>query len=219
MAYGVKVRVWGDFACFSRPEMKVERVSYDVITPSAARGILQAIYWKPSIQWVIDKIYVLEPIQFTNIRRNELESVISKNNIEQAIKGNMEKLDYSIETDRQQRGAMVLRNVDYVIEAHFEAVDKDGNNEGKHLDTINRRLKKGQCFHRPYLGTREFSAFFSPVEMIEEIEPIAETKDLGWMLHDLDFSNIEDIRPHFFRAYMDNGVIDVPHPESEEVRG
>jgi CRISPR-associated protein Cas5d len=218
MSYGVKVKVWGDYACFSRPEMKVERVSYDVITPSAARGILEAIYWKPSIKWIVDNIYVNKQIRFTNVRRNELASVISKSNITQAMKGNLKKLEYFIEEDRQQRAAMVLRDVKYVLEAHFEAVTDDGNNHGKHLDIINRRISRGECFHQPYLGTREFSAFFAPADE-SDINPIKETKDLGWMLYDLDFSSQDGIKPLFFRAYMQNGVIQVPHPDSEEVRG
>lgn len=219
MSYGVRLKVWGDFACFSRPEMKVERVSYDVITPSAARGILEAIYWKPSIRWVVDIIYVLKPVSFTNIRRNELESVIAKGNISAAMKGNLEKLDYYIEDDRQQRAAMILRDVAYVLEAHFESLDADGENHGKHLDTVNRRLKRGECFHQPYLGTREFSAFFEPVGPEENITAIPETRDLGWMLHDLDFSDPDNIEPRFFRAVMEDGIIKVPHPDAEEVRG
>lgn len=220
MAYGIMVKIWGDFACFSRPEMKVERVSYDVITPSAARGVIEAIYWKPSIKWIIDAIHVMKPIRFTNIRRNELESVISVNTIKDAQKtDDISKLNYFIENDRQQRGALVLRDVMYVIEAHFEAIESDGANHGKHLDSFNRRLQKGQCYKRPFLGTREFSAHFAPLADDETFYPFDETRDLGWMLHDLDFSDGKEIRPKFYRARMKNGTIDVPHPDSEEVRG
>ena len=153
MGYGIKLRVWGEYALFTRPEMKVERVSYDVMTPSAARGILEAIYWKPSIRWIIDRIHVLKPIRFENIRRNEVSKKTSVNNVD--MKGNY---PISIIADdsntRQQRASMVLRNVEYIIEAHFEFVSKEDNNEGKHLDIFTRRAKDGQCFHRPYSGPR-----------------------------------------------------------------
>ena len=143
--------------------MKVERVSYDVMTPSAARGILEAIYWKPAIRWVIDRIHVLRPIRFENIRRNEVASKIPKNSIIAAMKDGSKPLSLFVESDRQQRAAMVLRDVGYVIEAHFEAVGDDGTNEGKHLDIFNRRVQSGQCFNQPYFGCREFSVFFEPV--------------------------------------------------------
>jgi CRISPR-associated protein Cas5d len=224
MSYGIKLHVWGDNACFTRPEMKVERVSYDVITPSAARGILEAIHWKPAIRWVIDKIQVLEPIRFESIRRNEVASKISARNVSTAMnKGSTENLYILVDEgkERQQRAATILRNVGYVIEAHFEMTDKAGedDNEGKHLDIFNRRAKKGQCFHHPYLGTREFPAKFTLIENAELPEtnlPDSERdKDLGWMLHDMDFTDNQT--PHFFRAVMENGVIKVPPLQFKEV--
>ena len=222
MSYGINLRVWGERACFTRPEMKVERVSYDVMTPSAARGILEAIYWKPAIRWVIDEIWVLKPIQFENIRRNEVASKIPKQNITKAMKDPSGRLELFIENDRQQRAAMVLKNVEYLIKAHFEAIDEDGENEGKHLDIFNRRVRSGQCFNQPYLGCREFSAFFEPVEQ-QTFEGIDESRDLGWMLFDMVFgpknkAGGRDIAPTFFHARMDQGRIAVPHPESDEVK-
>lgn len=167
MAYGIKLRVWGDYACFTRPEMKVERVSYDVMTPSAARGILEAIHWKPSIRWVIDKIHVQKPIRFDNVRRNEVSSKVPKPNPANAMRD--KKPLYFIVDDgsnRQQRASTLLRDVEYVIEAHFELTDKAGSedSEGKHLDIFNRRAKKGQFFHHPALGCREFPAKFELIE-------------------------------------------------------
>ena len=217
MSYGVKLRIWGSYACFTRPEMKAERVSYDVITPSAARGILEAIYWKPAITWVIDRIHVLNSICFDNIRRNELGSKIAAGTVKKAMK-NGKTMVVFIEEDRQQRAAMVLRDVDYVIEAHFDFTSQEDNNVGKHLETFNRRVSKGQCFHRPYLGCREFGASFGtfkevPVSVFaDEAE-----RDLGWMLHDIDFQN--NCEAKFFRAVMRNGVIEVPEFHSKEVLG
>jgi CRISPR-associated protein Cas5d len=207
--YGVRLRVWGDYACFSRPEMKVERVSYDVMTPSAARGILEAIYWKPAIRWVIKRIHVLRPIQFVNIRRNELASKIPPGNIAKAMKDGATPLFIVVEDkgQRQQRAAMILRDVEYVIEAEFEFVSDEDNNTGKHTEIFRRRASKGQYFHHPYLGCREFPAHF---ELVDDALPsnIAGEKDLGWMLHDIDFG--KDCNARFFRAKMIDGVIDIP---------
>jgi CRISPR-associated protein Cas5d len=215
MAYGVRLKVWGDFACFTRPEMKVERVSYDVMTPSAARGILEAIYWKPSIRWVIERITVLKPIQFTSIRRNELGHKIPAGNAKKVMKAGTGKLGAYIEADRQQRAALVLRDVAYVIEARFEFTGSDDNDAGKHQSMFNRRLEKGQCFHRPYLGCREFGARFKPCGE-EPLSALAgKTRELGWMLHDIDFANGR--QPRFFRARLENGVLDVPAFDSLEV--
>ena len=202
MGYGIKIRVWGDYALFTRPEMKVERVSYDVMTPSAARGILEAIYWKPAIRWIIDRIHVLRPVRFDNIRRNELASRVSVNNRD--MQGDRPVCRY-IEDDRQQRASMVLRDVEYVIEAHFELTGTDTDDPGKHLAIFERRVKKGQCFQRPYFGCREFPVNF---EWCNEIpEPVFHgEKDFGYMLHDIDFEN--DMTPRFFRAVMQDGVID-----------
>ncbi|WP_068088974.1 type I-C CRISPR-associated protein Cas5c [Polycladidibacter stylochi] len=209
MSYGVKLKVWGDYACFTRPEMKVERVSYDVLTPSAARGVLEAIHWKPAIKWVIDKIHVLEPIRFENIRRNEVGSKISARNVKTAMNaGSLKGLHMCVDEKRQQRATMALRDVAYVIEAHFEMTEKAGKDEtvAKHLDTFRRRASKGQCFHRPCLGLREFVADFELLEELPE-QTSGLSRDLGWMLYDIDFAR--DKTPMFFRAQMVDGVIDV----------
>ncbi|MBE01580.1 type I-C CRISPR-associated protein Cas5c [uncultured Marinobacter sp.] len=215
MAQGVKLLVHGDYACWTRPEMKAERVSYDVMTPSAARGILEAIYWKPQIRWVVDKIRVFRPIRFTNIRRNEVASKIPVGTVKSVMKGGGQVLALYADQDRQQRASLLLRDVCYGIEAHFEVVDateQDGsvNPEpaAKHLDIFNRRVKKGQCFHRPYLGTREFAAHFEPVEEWPECpDELRGERDLGFMLHDIDFD--DGMEPRFFRARMVDGLIDV----------
>jgi len=203
MSYGVKLRVWGDYALFTRLEMKVERVSYDVMTPSAARGILEAIYWKPAIRWVVDRIHVLKPIQFENIRRNELSNKVS---ISAKImrEGNQPVCQY-IEDDRQQRASLVLKDVEYVIDAHFELTSVDDADPGKHLAIFERRARKGQCFHRPYFGCREFPVNFEWCDVIPESELTGE-QSLGFMLHDIDFAN--EMTPHFFRAVMHSGVMD-----------
>jgi CRISPR-associated protein Cas5d len=213
MGYGITIRVRGPYALFTRPEMKVERVSYDVITPSAARGIIEAIYWKPAIRWVIDKIHVLSEIQFTNIRRNEVSEKASTDNALQVMKGANKPLYIAAAEARQQRASMVLKDVDYIIEAHFELTANAGEEDTveKHYNIILRRLRNGQHFHAPCLGTREFSA---KVEIIEDKRDIPKShltgaRDFGWMLYDLDFSNPRDIQPHFFKAQMRDGVIDL----------
>ena len=162
MSKGVKVKVWGEYALFSRPEMKVERCSYDVMTPSAARGILEAIYWHPGMRWVIDRIYVNKPIQFTSVRRNEVKSKISANNVLPVYNGNPKRLYISSKAEIVQRASLLLRNVEYIIEAHFEMTEKanDSDNPGKFKDIIIRRLKRGECFHTPYFGCREFPVKF-----------------------------------------------------------
>lgn len=214
MAYGVRLHVWGERACFTRPEMKVERVSYDVLTPSAARGILEAIYWKPAIRWRVERIQVLKPIRFESIRRNEVAAKASAASITKAMKaGRIGELMTVVEDSRQQRASIILRDVGYVIGAHFELTDKAGkeDSEGKHLDTFNRRAKRGQCFHMPCLGVREFPASFAlcePERKFESEASLAGSRDLGWMLHDIDFSN--GATPRFFRARMEDGVIRVP---------
>ncbi|ANY70168.1 type I-C CRISPR-associated protein Cas5 [Paenibacillus sp. BIHB 4019] len=214
MGYGIRLRVWGDYACFTRPEMKAERVSYDVITPSAARGILESIHWKPAIRWVIDRIHVLKPIQFETIRRNEVEGIISARNVQQAMDGKPITLAQIVTEERQQRATLMLKQVAYVIEAHFEMTDAAGAEDSpeKHYNIFLRRARKGQCFQQPYLGCREFPASFELVEVEEAIHSYAYTdvaeKDLGWMLWDIDFNN--EMTPHFFRANMRCGVIEVP---------
>lgn len=213
MGVGVKVKVWGDYALFSRPEMKVERCSYDVMTPSAARGILEAIYWHPGMRWVIDKIHVVNPIQFTSVRRNEVKSKILASSVLQAYNGSDKLLYISSKADIVQRASLILRDVEYVIEAHFEMTDRANasDNPGKFKDIIMRRLKRGECFHMPYFGCREFPAHFSLCED-EEIRTAydaVEEKDLGFMLYDMDYSDLDHIEPMFFRAVMKRGVLDL----------
>ncbi|GKS85855.1 type I-C CRISPR-associated protein Cas5c [Acidovorax sp. SUPP1855] len=223
MGYGVKLKVWGERACFTRPEMKVERVSYDVITPSAARGILDAIHWKPAIRWHVDRIHVLKPIRFESIRRNEVGGKLSPASVTKAMKaGDTAGLVNYVDEDRQQRAATILRDVAYVIEAHFDLTPKAGAEDsvGKHLDIFNRRARKGQCFQQPCMGVREFPANFQLIEdgdpIPEKHESLQEARDLGWTLHDIDFDR--GMSPRFFRAQMADGVIEVPPWHSEEVK-
>jgi CRISPR-associated protein Cas5d len=220
MSYGIRLKVSGPRACFTRPEMKVERVSYDVITPSAARGIIEAIHWKPAIRWHIDAIHVLKPIRFTTIRRNEVGHKAPAGKIKTAMnRGTLEGLSLVVDEDRQQRAATILVDVAYVIEAHFELTARAGaeDNAAKHLDTFNRRAGRGQCFHQPCLGTREFDARFELLAPDAPLPPtIAETRDLGFILYDIDHA--APGRPSlFFRASMVDGVIKVPAPDSPEV--
>jgi CRISPR-associated protein Cas5d len=213
IGFGIKLKVWGDYACFTRPEMKVERVSYDVMTPSAARGILEAIYWKPAICWKIDRIHVLNQIKFDNIRRNERPGKISSNKMKTAFKGGDVALYQDSTEDTVQRASLVLRDVCYIIEAHFEMTDHAGPEDTveKHYNIVLRRIRKGQCFHHPYFGCREFPAQF---DLIEGETPVSyyrgkneREKDIGFMLYDIDFSN--EMRAIFFRVNMVDGVIDV----------
>lgn len=222
---GIRLHVWGERACFSRPEFKVERVSYDVITPSAARGILEAVHWKPAIRWHIDRIHVLKPICFQSIRRNEVGVKASAANARSAMKrGTTEGLGIVVDENRQQRAALVLVDVAYVIEAHFTLTNKAGPEDtaAKHVSMFNRRAAQGQCFHRPCLGTREFDAEFALIAEGEplpvcELQPDKRDADFGWMLHDIDFANGNESR--FYRATMRDGVIDVPPFGSDEVVG
>ena len=208
------MEVWGDRALFTRPEMKVERVSYDVPTPSAARGMLEAVYFHPGLVWRIDRIYVLNPIQFTNIRRNEVSVKVLYTDVRGAVKGGTKPLYIATSDSIQQRAAMMLRDVHYVIQAHFDMTDKanPSDNPGKFQDIVKRRLRRGQCFSQPYLGCRECTAHFGLWEG-GEIETIQETRDLGWMLFDMDYSNSASITPMFFRAKMVNGMVDVANCE------
>ena len=213
MGYGINIRVRGEYALFTRPEMKVERVSYDVITPSAARGIIEAVYWKPAIRWVIDQIHVLREIKFTNIRRNEVSDKASTDKALQIMKGGNDPFYLAVTERRQQRASMVLKDVDYVIQAHFEIVtEKAGpdDTDEKHYNIILRRLRKGQYFSPPCLGTREFGA---KVELFEDgvipTSPLRGVRDLGWMLYDLDFSDLRDIKPIFFKAALSDGALDL----------
>jgi CRISPR-associated protein Cas5d len=240
-SHGIILEVSGDYALFSRPEMKVERVSYDVITPSAARGILEAIYWKPQIVWRIDRLHVLKPIRFTNIRRNELSSKIpvkgsaGVNAAMASGKGNLGISINEVDDDgklkhRQQRAALLLTDVRYVIEAHFDILDSrlerggpiqsEQENAGKHRDIFTRRARSGQYFHQPYFGCREFPVRFRLIEPDEPLparhESLCGKQDLGFMLHDIEFDQdprtkeVKSSTSHFFHALMDNGVIAVP---------
>ncbi|OLN28493.1 type I-C CRISPR-associated protein Cas5c [Desulfosporosinus metallidurans] len=218
MGYGIRLQVWGDYACFTRPEMKVERVSYDVMTPSAACGILEAIHWKPAIRWVVDKIHVLNEIRFDNVRRNEVESKIAHGNVKKAMKGGeVELCIYANDSkQRQQRATLLLRNVAYIIEAHFEMTDEagSGDNPEKHYNIFLRRARQGQCYQQPFLGCREFSARFRLIENNEMLPQSAQRgvdKDFGWMLLGIDY--IDNMTPKFFRAMMKDGVIEVPRIE------
>ena len=216
----VTIEVWGDYACFARPEMKVERVSYDMITPSAARGLLEAIYWHPGMRWIIDRIHVCAPIRFTNIRRNEVKDTISARKVSAIMEKGTGELYLATPESIQQRAAMVLRDVQYVIEAHFEMTEQAalGDNPGKFQDIMKRRLAKGQFYHQPCFGVREFPAHFA---VCKELPPCPEElqgeKDLGWMLLDMDYSDPENITPMFFRAVLRDGVLEVPDRDCQEV--
>ena len=213
----VSVEVWGDYACFSRPEMKTERVSYDVITPSAARGLLEAIYWHPGMLWQVDRIRVCRPIRFTNIRRNEVKDTI---NVKTEQEKGADELYLVTSESILQRAAMILRDVRYVIDAHFEMTNAaaPGDNPGKFQDIIRRRLARGQFYHQPYFGTREFPAHFAPCTDIPPCpEELLGEKDLGWMLLDMDYSNPKNITPMFFRATLRDGVLEVPDRSGQEV--
>ena len=216
----IRVEVWGDYALFSRPEMKVERVSYDVITPSAARGLLESIYWHPGLSWKIDRIYVCNPIRFTNIRRNEVKDIVSGSSVKSVMKSGKGEIYIATSESIQQRAAMVLKDVRYVIEAHFDMTDNAAasDNPGKFQDIMKRRLERGQFYSMPYMGTREFPAHFKQCGAIPECpDELKGTRDLGWMLLDMDYTDRSDIQPRFFRATMTDGVIDVPEFDSAEV--
>jgi CRISPR-associated protein Cas5d len=206
------LEVSGEFACFTRPEMKVERVSYDVITPSAARAVFEAIFWKPAIRWHVRRIEVLQPIRWINLRRNEVASVISTRNVQQAMAEGEGDLAIYVEDDRQQRAGLLLRDVAYRIHADMEVRTgrDDPEPPQKFFAMFERRATNGQCVNQPYLGCREFAARVRLITNPNSERPaIAETRDLGWMLHDLDFRNPDDPQPMFFRAQMNAGVIDV----------
>ena len=212
----------GDFACFTRPEMKVERVSYDVITPSAARACFEAILWKPAIRWHVRKIEVLKPIRWINLRRNEVASVVSTRNVETAMKNGTGIFGLNIEDDRQQRAGLFLRDVAYRVHADLEFFsehDPDAH-ANKYYEMFERRASRGQCVNQPYFGCREFAAYFRLVtDPAAEPAPIDETRELGFILHDRDFTQTADPQPRFFRARLENGAVSVPAWDSEEVRG
>lgn len=214
MGFGIKVLISGDRACFTRPEMKTERVSYDVITPSAARGILEAVYWKPAIAWKIDSIQVVNEIRFDTFRRNELASKLSYQNAKAAYTKNV-PVYVDVMADRQQRATMYLKDVAYIVTAHFEMTARAGESDTpeKHYNIALRRLRKGQCFNQPYLGCREFPATVSLVEdgSVESYYQDIDRFDLGFMLYDIDFKN--SMESMFYRAVMKNGVIDTSRQE------
>ena len=210
------LEIAGDYACFTRPEMKVERVSYDVITPSAARAVFEAIFWKPAVRWHVRRIDVLRPVRWINLRRNEVASVISTRNVQQAMANSSGDLAIYIEDDRQQRAGLFLRDVAYRVHADLEvrADRSDAQPPQKFFSIFERRAANGQWVNQPYLGCREFDARVRPIESLEGEPPsIAETRDLGWMLRDMDFTNPADPQAMFFRAQMNDGVIDVPEQE------
>lgn len=223
------IEVWGDYACFTRPELKVERVSYDVMTPSAARNIFQAIFWKPAINWIVKRIEVLSPIKWVSVKRNEVAALASKSG------GGV-----YIEDKRQQKSGTFLKDVRYRIYAELDFISvakrlprerkselsnaeeerafRADENPAKYNAMFERRASKGQCFTTPYLGCREFSANFRLVSDGEELPPpIPETRDLGIMLFDMDFTDTKNPMPMFFRAKLENGVLNVPNPNSGEI--
>lgn len=213
MGYGIRMEAWGDYALFSRPEMSVERVSYDVITPSAARGLLEAVYWHPGLKWRVDRIHVLNPIRFSNVRRNEVSSKLLASTVSAAMAGTgtMPVLDRG--KDIQQRASLLLRDVRYVIEAHFDMTPQAGMDDtpDKFYAIALNRLRAGKCFHQPYFGCREFPAHFRRYE--EDETPIADAlrgeRDLGYMLYDMDYDHPGRIQPMFFRCVMRDGTIDL----------
>ena len=218
---GFCIEVSGDFACFTRPEMRAERVSYDVITPSAARNIYQAILWKPSIEWHIDKIEVLTPIRWMNIRRNEVSATVSAAKVRQTMRRGTGRLQMFVEDERVQRNSLVLRDVSYRIYAHFKLTPKAGSEETaeKYLGMFLRRARKGQCFKQPYLGCREFAADIQLIEPGHDLSsPIDESRELGWMFFDYDYS-VNPPAPRFFNARMESGAVAIPPVDSSEIRG
>lgn len=216
------LEVAGPYACFTRPEMKVERVSYDCITPSAARAVFEAILWKPAVRWHIQRIEVLRPIRWFSLRRNEVGSVASTRNAEAAMRAGSGNLGLYIEDDRQQRAGLFLRDVAYRLHADLE-LRREADPQAsplKYQEMFERRARKGQCVNQPYLGCREFAAAFRLVDdLAAEPPPIQETRDLGYMLYDLDFTDPADPSPRFFRARLDAGTLAVPAWDSPEVRG
>lgn len=246
MARGIKLHVWGDYALFTRPEMKAERVSYDIMTPSAARGIVSAIYWKPEIDWVIDKIHILKPIRFASVRRNEVSCKATVPTASAMAGDEVDPLGFSVEEKRQQRASLLLCDVAYVIEAHFELLAttlvKDGPElsesecEAKHISMFNRRGRAGQAFHQPCMGCREFPAHFELIEHNDELPssdlPDSQrNKDFGFVFHDFIYHEDKKGRiiesntgkkltaeARFFRAVAEDGVITVPPLNAEEVR-
>lgn len=218
----ISLEIWGDYASFNRPEMKVERVSYDVMTPSAARGLLESVYWHPGLRWIIDRIHVCAPIRFTNLRRNEVKSTVSARSARTVMERGTGELYLVTSQDIQQRSAMLLRDVHYVIDAHFDITEQASASDsaGKFQDIIKRRIKRGQFYHQPYFGCREFPAQFKACETLPPCpDELKGVRELGYMLWDLDYSDPENITPLFFRAALRDGVLEVPTRDSGEVIG
>ncbi len=212
------LEVSGPFACFTRPEMKVERVSYDVMTPSAARAVFESVLWKPAIRWRVQRIEVLKPIRWINLRRNEVSAVVSTRNVQQAMAAGSGTLGLYIEDGRQQRAGYFLRDVAYRLHADLSLTQGCVEPLMKYTEMFTRRASKGQCVNQPYLGCREFAADFRLVTAdTPPATPIGDTRELGWMLHDLDFTHPSDPQPRFFKAKIDKGVVQVP--PFEEARG
>lgn len=209
----ILMEAWGPMACFTRPEMKTERVSYEVPTPGAVRGMIESVFFHPGLRWVPDRIWVLNRIQFMNVRRNEVKSKVLASAVLQEANGGKAGAIFTSE-DIQQRAAMLLKDVHYVFEAHFEMTEQanPSDNHGKFQDIVKRRLRRGACYSTPYFGCRECTAHFRLWEG-GEIPAIDETRDLGYMLYDMDYSDPTDIQPMFFRARMEHGVIDLRNCE------
>ena len=219
----VRLHAWGDYGLFTRPELKTERMSYDVMTPSAARGVLDAIHWKPAFRWIIERIHVLRPIRFENLKRNEVGKVIPARTARAAMrKDDTSAFRLVVDDERHQRASALLRDVGYVIDARIELTGRTpGDTVDKHHRMFTRRARLGQCFHRPYLGTRECVCHFELVENslpASTLPTSARNQDLGLMFHDFDYAD-ERRTPRFFKARMQNGVIEIPHPDSRELNG
>lgn len=238
------LEVWGDYACFTRPEMKVERVSYDIMTPSAARAIFEAILWKPAVRWHVTCIEVLEPIKWISVRRNEVGKIFTGPTQAQLEGKSGDPMGFFVEDHRQQRAGLFLRDVRYRIHAWFEFIPpgkrkqnrpageeiwadvteadycvQADETEAKYAAMFGRRVRKGQCFHRPYLGCREFACDFRLVEEDSKRNPpIEKTEEFGWMLYDMNFEDALDPKPEFFRARLEQGVVNTDR-RTVEVRG
>lgn len=223
------LEVRGDYACFTRPEMKVERVSYDLITPSAARAVFDAILWKPAIRWRIRRIDVLNPVRWISVRRNEVGAIASVRNALVAMHEGSGELALYVEVERQQRAGLFLRDVAYRLYADMELLSDEARaNPSKYVSMFNRRAESGQCVNQPYLGCREFAARFRPVPLLEDgrggYEPAPGephvldtwTADLGWIFYDMNFADAAVPQPRFFRARVERGTVDLG---TAEVRG
>lgn len=219
----IRLEVWGNYACFTRPEFKAERVSYDVMTPSAARGLLEAIYWHPGLRYTVDRIYVRAPIRTMNLRRNEVKSTVSARRARTVMTRGRGELYLAAPGDVQQRASLLLRDVRYVIEAHFDMTRRAApeDNPGKFQSILKRRIRRGQFYHQPCFGCREFPAQFKLCEALPPCPDELRDRelDLGYMLWDMDYSDPENITPLFFRARLKSGILDVPARDGGEVSG